>query len=307
MSTFSKKLQPIPEDLKFWSKCRLETYARKNGAKLNKNKSYYKKELKNIIWNLHGLPPLITKWTHSNRGELIDICNKANIKYYIHDTRDTLINLIRLKYGEKQRFQERKTKKNSPQSIKSEISKPDNHSDNISVISDEQNYDDNISLTSSEVTESKSQPKKSRLRIRKDSRKDYSNKINDLICRDGHCCQGCPNFCTYDSLPVFLRKKEAIFKKHNPRGNFELYKYKLIDIWKNGLQFDHIHEKADNGPEILENIQLLCYACHKVKTSHYNSNKILSFEERRDLDDDYRYMTRSVAEKQRDLEQRVKT
>ena len=139
----------------------------------------------------------------------------------------------------------------------------------------------------------------------KERLKDYSNKINDLICRDGHCCQGCPNFCTYDSLPVFLRKKEAIFKKHNPRGNFELYKYKLIDIWKNGLQFDHIHEKADNGPEILENIQLLCYACHKVKTSHYNSNKNLSFEERRDLDE-WLDIWHVEAETKRP-EQRVKT
>ena len=177
------------------------------------------------------------------------------------------------------------------------------------------NDSNNISVISNGVTESK--PKKSSSRKKKNSKKPkpkrdssfWSKKAGDLIIRDGDCCQGCPGFCPYDSLSDFLRKKEAVFRQQNPNGNFEIFKPKLTGIWLRGIQYDHIHEWDDNGPDILENIQMLCYACHSVKTSHYNSdnNKNLSFEERRDLDDNYRYMTRSVAEKQRDLELRVNT
>jgi hypothetical protein len=41
-----------------------------------------------------------------------------------------------------------------------------------------------------------------------------------------------------------------------------------------GNEVDHVIELASGGEDTIDNLQVLCSACHKVKTSRYNSKRL---------------------------------
>ena len=40
-----------------------------------------------------------------------------------------------------------------------------------------------------------------------------------------------------------------------------------------GLEVDHVIELASGGEDSIDNLQVLCKQCHKVKTAKYNSSR----------------------------------
>ena len=310
MSAYSKKKEYYP-NLSCFNNNELLNIAIDMGGNLELDQVHKDEELVTIIKKIReGLPLLKSNWLRSKKAELLEICSNANLNYSPTETKDELINKIRLAYGlkkreynvKKQRKKKKKTNKKKPKETskkkikeaskkkpkkaskkKSSVKKfpsieVDNNGDNISVISDKVNHDDNSSLISSEVAESKFEQKKSHSPIKREYRKDHSDKKSELTQRDGSTCQGSPCICPYPCLDEYLEKMKVAFKEKYPNRNFCDILLKLIELWCKGLQIDHIREWNDSKDDSFENLQLLCTVCHKHKTKHYNSNKNLSFE-----------------------------
>jgi 5-methylcytosine-specific restriction endonuclease McrA len=73
--------------------------------------------------------------------------------------------------------------------------------------------------------------------------------------------------------------------KHNLRGNttkreslraqaFRMYGKTCNYCGEIGNEVDHVIELASGGDNTIENLQVLCKACHKAKTAKYNSKRL---------------------------------
>jgi 5-methylcytosine-specific restriction endonuclease McrA len=73
--------------------------------------------------------------------------------------------------------------------------------------------------------------------------------------------------------------------KHGLRGNttkreslraqaFRMYGKTCNYCGDVGNEVDHVIELASGGEDSIENLQVLCNQCHKVKTSKYNSRRL---------------------------------
>jgi 5-methylcytosine-specific restriction endonuclease McrA len=73
--------------------------------------------------------------------------------------------------------------------------------------------------------------------------------------------------------------------KHGLRGNttkreklraqaFKMYGKTCNYCGDVGQEVDHVIELAAGGDDSLENLQVLCKSCHKVKTARYNSKRM---------------------------------
>lgn len=73
--------------------------------------------------------------------------------------------------------------------------------------------------------------------------------------------------------------------KHGLRGNttkreslraqaFRMYGKTCNYCGDIGLEVDHVIELASGGEDSIDNLQVLCKQCHKVKTAAYNSKRL---------------------------------
>ena len=73
--------------------------------------------------------------------------------------------------------------------------------------------------------------------------------------------------------------------KHGLRGNttkreslraqaFRMYGKTCNYCGEIGNEVDHVIELAAGGDDSIENLQVLCSACHKVKTAKFNSKRL---------------------------------
>ena len=73
--------------------------------------------------------------------------------------------------------------------------------------------------------------------------------------------------------------------KHTLRGNttkreslraqaFRMYGKTCNYCGDTANEVDHVIELASGGEDSIENLQVLCSACHKVKTAKYNSRRL---------------------------------
>ena len=73
--------------------------------------------------------------------------------------------------------------------------------------------------------------------------------------------------------------------KHGLRGNttkreslraqaFRMYGKTCNYCGEIGNEVDHVIELASGGDDSIENLQVLCRECHKVKTAKYNSSRL---------------------------------
>lgn len=73
--------------------------------------------------------------------------------------------------------------------------------------------------------------------------------------------------------------------KHGLRGNttkreslraqaFRMYGKTCNYCGEIGQEVDHVIELAAGGDNTIENLQVLCKPCHKVKTAKYNSSRL---------------------------------
>ena len=73
--------------------------------------------------------------------------------------------------------------------------------------------------------------------------------------------------------------------KHSLRGNttkreslrsqaFKMYGKTCNYCGNIGNEVDHVIELASGGDDAIENLQVLCNPCHKVKTANYNRKRL---------------------------------
>lgn len=105
---------------------------------------------------------------------------------------------------------------------------------------------------------------------------------------EGVCCCGCETLLTgrrkryaTDDCRKFCEAVWGIISCHNGTLDgyvMDLYQHKCANCdEKTGLEVDHIIEVCDGGARAwLSNYQLLCKACHKVKTNHSRKNRKIS-------------------------------
>lgn len=96
---------------------------------------------------------------------------------------------------------------------------------------------------------------KSRLDRRKRSRRHNWNHSKSTTARG------------YGARWVKTRKRiferdERLCQDHKARG-----------LLREAVEIDHVIPKADGGTDDDENLQALCYDCHKAKTDRENSNR----------------------------------